>query len=215
MGMPAAAPLAAGQAIWVATGSMIPPGADAVVNVERTSVEDGRVRIDGPVRAGDHIVRRGADLRRGDRVLPTGRRLRPQDLALLASVGLPGVVVARRPRVAVLITGDELRPPGSPLGPGQIYTSNGYALAAQVLEAGGEPDPPPPDPRRARSGRRGPGPGARARRGRAALRGQLGGDQGSDHPGAGGHAGGAGAGPGRRRQAGPPVDSWPRSAIGW
>lgn len=139
MGTAATAMLGPGQAIWVATGSMIPPGADAVVNVERTEVTAGRLRIVGPVPPGDNIVTRAADLAQGDVVLRPGRRLRPQDVAVLASLGYPTVEVVRRPRVAILLTGDELRAPGQPLAPGQIYNSNGYALAAQALRLGGQP----------------------------------------------------------------------------
>ncbi len=139
MGTAATAMLGPGQAIWVATGSMIPPGADAVVNVERTEVTARRLRIVGPVPPGDNIVIRAADLALGDVVLRPGRRLRPQDVAVLASLGYPMVEVVRRPRVAILLTGDELRAPGQPLAPGQIYNSNGYALAAQALRLGGQP----------------------------------------------------------------------------
>lgn len=138
MGRAAHTALGPDQALWVATGSMIPPNADAVVNVERTATVDGRVRVVGPVGLGDNIVRRGEDLRCGETVLEAGRRLRPQDVAVVASLGRTHVTVVRRPRVAVLPTGDELRSPGEDLGPGQIYTSNGYTLAAQVAQAGGQ-----------------------------------------------------------------------------
>jgi molybdopterin molybdotransferase len=153
MGQPAGTALEAGQAMWVATGSMLPPGSDAVVNVERTETSTpagegvARVRVAGAVAVGDNVVYRGADLKRGDVVLRPGRRLRPQDVAVLASLGQTEVEVVRRPRVAVLVTGDELRAPGEALEPGQIYNSNAYALAAQVALAGGLPElwPPIPD----------------------------------------------------------------------
>jgi molybdenum cofactor synthesis domain-containing protein len=138
MGEQALVPVLHGQAVWVATGSMIPSGADAVVNVERTSTADGHVHIDGPVICGDNIARRAADLGQGEAVLRAGRRLRPHDVGILASLGIPDLLVVRRPRVAVLVTGDELRLPGARLEPGQIYTSNGYALGARVRELGGE-----------------------------------------------------------------------------
>jgi len=137
MGQPAELDLDAGQAIWVATGSMIPPGADAVVNVERTRTVAGQVCVEGPVKLGDHISRRASDLPKGAAVLGAGRRLRPQDAAVLASLGLAHVLVMRKPRVAILLTGDELCLPGESLAPGQIYTSNGYALAGQIAQAGG------------------------------------------------------------------------------
>ncbi|HWE61409.1 MAG TPA: gephyrin-like molybdotransferase Glp [Chloroflexota bacterium] len=137
MGRAAMQRVEAGEAIWVATGSMIPPGADAVVNVERTHTAPARVCIQGPVHPADHIVRRASAFCAGAPVLGAGHRLRPQDVAVLASLGLPEVTVVRQPRVAILVTGDELRLPEERLEPGQIYTSNGYALAAQVRLAGG------------------------------------------------------------------------------
>ena len=107
---------------------MIPSGADAVVNVERTKTVSGHVSVVGPVSPGDNIVPQAADFRRGDRVLGAGRRLRAQDVAVMAGLGLPEVAVMRRPLVAVLVTGDELRLPGQCLEPGQIYTSKSGML---------------------------------------------------------------------------------------
>jgi molybdopterin molybdotransferase len=130
--------LAEGHAISVATGSMIPRGADAVINLERTERTDAEIEISGAVDPGDNIVRRGEDVRCGAVALSAGRRLRPQDIGLLASLGHLHVSVRRRPAVAVLTTGDELRAPGDQLGPGQIYDCNAYSLAAQVQDAGGE-----------------------------------------------------------------------------
>jgi len=125
----APAPLDAGTAARIFTGSEIPPVADTVAMQENCTAADGRVLIqaakNGP---GDNIRGRGQDVRRGDTVLQRGARLRPQDLGLLASLGLAEVAVYRPLRVGVFATGDELVPPGQPLAPGQIYNSNQATL---------------------------------------------------------------------------------------
>jgi molybdopterin molybdotransferase len=139
MGAASAVHVAPGQAVWVATGSMIPDGADGVIMVERTAREGDTVLVRQAVAAGDNIVRRGADLRAGDLVLRAGHTLRPQDVAVLASMGVARIPVRARPRVAIVSGGDELVTPGEPLGPGQIYDSNSYAMAAQVAAWGGDP----------------------------------------------------------------------------
>ena len=139
--MGAASPIAVGpgQAAWVATGSMIPPGADSVVMVERTARDGETVLIRQAAKPGDNVIRRGDDLHAGDVVLRAGRRVRPHDVAALASMGLAQVPVRRRPRVAIIAGGDELVSPGELLAPGQIYDANSYAMAAQIEEWGGEP----------------------------------------------------------------------------
>lgn len=129
----------AGQAIRIMTGAPLPPGADAVVKVEDTSSEGSRVSVRHAAAAAEFVRAAGEDLRAGDVVLDAGRLLRAPDVGLLASVGCPTVRVRVRPRVAILATGDELVPLGRPLGPGQIYNSNAYALAASVEEVGCEP----------------------------------------------------------------------------
>ncbi len=128
-----------GQAVWVATGAMLPTGADGVIMVERTAREAETVLLRQAVFGGDNVVRRGADLRAGDLVLRAGHTVRPQDVAVLASMGLAAVAVRPRPRVAIIAGGDELVSPGQPLGPGQIYDANSYAMAAQIEAWGGEP----------------------------------------------------------------------------
>jgi molybdopterin molybdotransferase len=148
MGAASGVSVGAGQAVWVATGSMLPQGADGVVMVERTAREDETVLVRQEVGAGDNVVRRGADLRAGDAVLRAGRRLRPQDVAVLASMGIAAVPVRPRPRVAIVSGGDELVSPGALLGPGQIYDSNSYAMAAQVAAWGAEPHIMPHTPDR-------------------------------------------------------------------
>ncbi len=141
MGAQATIVVGQGEAAWVATGAMMPEGADAMVMVERTSRPEpgGPVLVGVAPRAGADIVRRGDDLREGMTVLPAGRRLSPRDIAALASMGVAEVSVRARPHVAVISGGDELVTPGVPLGPGQIYDSNSYALAAQIEAWGGIP----------------------------------------------------------------------------
>lgn len=139
MGQASAATVGAGQAVWVATGSMLPAGADGVVMVERTARDGDTVMVRQQTHPGDNIVHRGDDLRAGDVVLRAGRRLRPPDIAALASMGVAMVAARPRPRVAIIAGGDELVDPGTPLAPGQIYDSNSYALAAQVASWGAQP----------------------------------------------------------------------------
>lgn len=129
----------AGEAMRIMTGAPIPDGADAVVKIEDTETRGDAVEIRHAPREGEFIRPAGEDLRAGDRVLDRGRVLRPADLGLLASMGEPTVQVSIAPRVAILSTGDELQPLGQPLGPGQIYNSNAYALAAAVRDVGASP----------------------------------------------------------------------------
>lgn len=133
-GRPAPRALAPGEAIAISTGAVVPEGADAVVPVERTS---GQVEVEG-VRAGENVRPRGGDARAGDVVVAAGEVLRPAQLGALAAAGVATVSCARRPRVAVLATGTELRAPGEPLEPGEIYESNSVLLAAQLESAGCE-----------------------------------------------------------------------------
>lgn len=130
-------PVGPGQAIRIMTGAPLPAGADAVVRVEDTTADGTAVDVRHAPRPGEFVRPAGEDLAAGELVLGPGRRLRPADVGLLASIGRPTVAVRARPRVAVLATGDELVPLGTPLGPGQIYNSNAYTLAAAVEETGG------------------------------------------------------------------------------
>jgi len=131
-GSPFSGELAAGEAVTISTGAVVPAGADAVVPVERTS---GEVTVE-QVEPGENIRPTGGDIRAGDVVVTAGAVLRPAQLGALAAAGVPRVRVARRPRAVVLPTGSELRPPGSALGPGEIYESNSVLLAAQLASAG-------------------------------------------------------------------------------
>jgi molybdopterin molybdotransferase len=127
-----------GEAVAIATGGWLPAGADTVVMIEHVVHQDGgaRVEISRAVVPGSNVVERGEDLARGAAVLPAGRRLRPQDLAMLATFGVTVVDVFRRPRVAVLSTGNELCAPAATPPPGQVRDANQTALGAQVSAAG-------------------------------------------------------------------------------
>ncbi len=134
-------PVAAGQATRIMTGAPIPPGADAVIMVERTQpVEANRVRIeDRPPRPGQNIMPRGREMRQGQVVLRAGTTLRPQEFGMLATVGRNAVQAHPAPAVAILSTGDELVEAPQQPGPGQIRNGNGPMLLAQVCRAGAVP----------------------------------------------------------------------------
>lgn len=135
----------AGMATVIATGANMPRGADAVVLVEETEVEetaDGAfVVLRKPAAPGQFIGSAGSDIARGETMLRRGARIGAREIAQLAAVGIAEIAVVRRPVVAVLSTGDELVPPGRPLRPGAIYDANGAAIAATVAENGGVPLP--------------------------------------------------------------------------
>jgi molybdopterin molybdotransferase len=134
-GRPAAGEVVPGTAIRISTGAAVPAGATAVVPLERAVADGGRVRVEASS-PGDNIRRAGEDVRAGRVVMAGGSPLGPPELGVAASLGRGSLRCSRRPRVAVLVTGDELTEPGLPLGPGGIYSSNGWALAAQVERAG-------------------------------------------------------------------------------
>ena len=128
--------LAPGTAIRIMTGAVVPEGADAVVPVEDTTVDGDTVTIVRPRAAGEFVRERGSDLRAGDELLPGGLRLASRHLAVLAAAGITQVEVIARPRVSIITTGSELVPPGAGPVLGQVFDSNGTALAAAVTAAG-------------------------------------------------------------------------------
>ena len=139
MGEPAEVRIGPGECVEVATGAMMPEGADAVVRVEATVREGDEVLVFEPVAPGQNVMAVGADVRAGDVVLRAGELLTPAKLGVLSALGLRSVRVFKRPRVAVISTGDELVEPGRPLEPGKIYDINWATLTAAIRVAGGEP----------------------------------------------------------------------------
>jgi molybdopterin molybdotransferase len=138
-GSVASLPIQPGQAIRIMTGAPVPAGADAVVKVEDTQPETDAVAVRAAIAGGANIRHAGEDVSAGQVVFGVGRVVRPADVGVLASIGVSVVRVVRRPRVAIVTTGDELVEVGEPLGPGQIVNSNAYTLAAAVEELGGDP----------------------------------------------------------------------------
>jgi molybdopterin molybdotransferase len=128
------------QAAKLMTGAQVPRGADAVLMVEHTKVEERRIYVLAPLTPGKNVSARGEDVRVGEVVLRRGQQLRPQDVGMLSSIGRLKVRVFRRPNVAVMATGSELKPPGKRLKPAQITDINSYSLAAGVASCGGEAD---------------------------------------------------------------------------
>ncbi len=125
------------QCVRIMTGAPMPAGADAVVPVELTRNPGVQVEITATVAAGKHRSPTGEDIAAGTIVLNAGRRLRPQDVAVMASLGLARVPVVRQPRVRVLVTGNELIAPGDPCGPHQIYEANSWMLSGLIPRDGG------------------------------------------------------------------------------
>lgn len=136
-GRPFEGEVPAGAAIRIMTGAPVPHGLDAVVPAEYASEQDGRLAITRAVAPGQHVGHIGEDIARGSTALATGRRLRPQDAGLAASLGLAQLHVVRRPRVRLLVTGNEVRAPGTPKGPSEIYDANSVTLRGLVARDGG------------------------------------------------------------------------------
>ncbi|MEW5762560.1 MAG: gephyrin-like molybdotransferase Glp [Bacillota bacterium] len=140
MGEAPATALSPGQACRIATGGMLPAGADAVVMVEHTETVDERtVGVTRPVAPGENTVRRGDDIRAGEVLFAAGHRLRPQDVGLLAAAGVAEVPVLAPPRVGIITTGDEIVPVEQTPGPGQVRDVNSYTNAGLVAACGGVP----------------------------------------------------------------------------
>ncbi|MCU0314942.1 MAG: molybdopterin molybdotransferase MoeA [Solirubrobacteraceae bacterium] len=137
-GRPADVAVGYGEAVRISTGALVPDGADAVIQLELTEDRGERVQVLDDVAPGRNVREAGEDLRAGAHVMGPGRRLTPADLGVLVNAGRAAVRCARRPRTAVLATGDELLPPGEPLGPGQIHDSNLVTLQALAQTDGAE-----------------------------------------------------------------------------
>lgn len=135
-GLPSPVPLEPGTAMAIATGGVVPEGADAVVPIEEAVERDGAVELPGQVVAGANVRPRGGDVKAGEEVLPAGTVLGPAQVGALAAAGVARLSCARRPRALVVATGSELRPPGVTLSPGEIFESNGAMLAAQLEGSG-------------------------------------------------------------------------------
>jgi len=140
MGLAPTLGVAAGETLRVATGAMLPPGADAVVMLEYTAEHpDGTLEVRRAVAPGENVLKPGEDVARGEVLFPAGRRLRPQEIGLLAAIGIRRLAAYKKPRVVILSTGDEIIPLDGTPAPGQVRDSNAYLAAAQVAEWGGLP----------------------------------------------------------------------------
>lgn len=137
-GAPFPGALRPGTAVTISTGAVVPDGADAVLPVELSRVDAGRLHVADPVPGGDNVRPRGSDVVRGQTLLAAGTRIGPAQIGAAAAVGLRALPCRRAPRVAVMSTGTELRAPGEPLGPGEIYDSNSPMLGAALASATAE-----------------------------------------------------------------------------
>jgi molybdopterin molybdotransferase len=137
-GRPFARNVGQGEAARIFTGGVLPDGADTVVVQEQTTRDGDLVEIQKPSAHARHVRRKGLDFRAGETALPAGRHLQPRDLQLVAGMNYPMVPVYGAPKIVMFATGDELVPPGTEPGPGQIVYSNGFALAALARREGAE-----------------------------------------------------------------------------
>jgi len=133
-------PIAKGETMKIATGGALPEGSDAVVMFEHAQpINAASIEVVKPVAPFENVVQTGDDIKKGELILNRGHRMRPQDMSALASVGITHISVMRRPRVAIISTGNEIVPADSVPGPGQIRDSNSYNLEGLISQAGGVP----------------------------------------------------------------------------
>ena len=141
-GRPAVRPLAAGEAMSISTGGVVPDGADAVIPIEYVVRSDNTITVEITVEqslaVGEHVRPRAGDTHAGDVVVGQGVRIGAAQLGALAASGLAAISCVRRPRVAILATGTELAQPGQPLAPGEVYEANSFMLAAAIAASGAE-----------------------------------------------------------------------------
>ncbi|MCK4418320.1 molybdopterin molybdotransferase MoeA [Candidatus Aerophobetes bacterium] len=128
-----------GKAIRIMTGAPLPEGADAVIMVEDTETEENKVKVFKKVKIGENISFAGEDVKKEELILPGGKFIRAAEVGMLASLGKKKILVRRKPRIAIVSTGDELVETGKNLGKGKVYDSNSFALFSQVVLSGGEP----------------------------------------------------------------------------
>jgi|Deesub1362A_J573_1020465.scaffolds.fasta_scaffold00027_159 molybdopterin molybdotransferase len=129
-----------GEAAKIATGGMLPQGADSVLMLEHAQFVDEKIiEVQRSVAPGENVIRKAEDVGKGELVLGKGHRLRPQDVAVLSGIGLTEVFVFKKPKVSIISTGDEIVPAGAPLKPGFVRDMNSYSLAGLVLREGGIP----------------------------------------------------------------------------
>ncbi|MGQ9570302.1 MAG: molybdopterin molybdotransferase MoeA [Thermodesulfovibrionales bacterium] len=129
-----------GYAAKIPTGGMLPKGADAVVMLEHTQqIDEGMIEVLKPVAPGENVIQAGEDVKKGELILKRGHKIRPQDVGVLAGLGIVDVQVYERPKVSIISTGDEIVPPDRHVKPGQVRDINSYNLAGLVIDAGGIP----------------------------------------------------------------------------
>jgi molybdopterin molybdotransferase len=140
MGKPPEKALSSGECSAISTGGMLPEGADAVVMVENVNpVSEDLIEVLKPVSPGENIIEKDEDVKKGELVLEKGKVLKPQDIGALAGLGITKVKVAKKPVVAIILTGDEIIPADEKVTPGKVRDINSYTLAGLVLETGGIP----------------------------------------------------------------------------
>lgn len=127
-----------GESAKIATGGMLPEGADAVVMLEHTQQADGKtIEVVRPVSPNENVIQAGEDAKKNERVLKDGHRLRPQDVGALAGLGITDIWTYEKPKVSIISTGDEIVAPGEPVQPGEVRDINSYTLAGLISDAGG------------------------------------------------------------------------------